>query len=315
MRVPLVVFALAFMAVPALAQLPAGSGGCADGSVCKPGSIVVNGATGTTNAGDVNITGSFKVNGTPLSGTGTVTSVAETFTGGLLSISGSPITGAGTFAWTVAGTSGGIPYFSGASTWASSGALAANALVIGGGAGAAPASITTGTGVLIALGVNTGSSGGFVVNGGALGTPSSATLTNATGLPLATGVTGTLPSGSLPTSVAVNASATIGWGAGTNVVADTWAYVVSAPYAGTIDSVSYYTGGSSTPSFVIAIQIGGTNVTSCNAITVSSTSTTTTTCTAANTFTAGQKITVVTSSISGTPNAAGVQITYHRTGP
>ena len=38
-----------------------------------------------------------------------------------------------------------------------------------------------GTGVATALGVNTGSAGAFVVNGGALGTPSSGTVTNLTG--------------------------------------------------------------------------------------------------------------------------------------
>lgn len=108
-------------------------------------------------------------------GAGTVTSVS--FTGGLISVA----TATTTPAFTVAGTSGGVPYFSSASTWATSAALAANAIVIGGGAGAAPATTTTGTGVLTALGINVGTAGAFVVNGGALGTPSSGTVTNLTG--------------------------------------------------------------------------------------------------------------------------------------
>jgi hypothetical protein len=80
-----------------------------------------------------------------------------------------------------AGTSGGILAYTATGTLASSALLAANALMIGGGAGVAPSTTTTGTGVVTALGVNTGTAGAFVVNGGALGTPSSGTVTNLSG--------------------------------------------------------------------------------------------------------------------------------------
>lgn len=128
-------------------------------------------------------------------GSGTVTSVG--WTGGIVSIA-NPTT---TPAFTIAGTSGGIPYFSSSSTWATSAALAANSLIIGGGAGVAPSSITTGTGILTALGVNIGSAGAPVLFNGAGGTPSSITLTNGTGLPIG-GLTG-LGTG-VGTALAVN---------------------------------------------------------------------------------------------------------------
>lgn len=79
------------------------------------------------------------------------------------------------------GTSGGVLYFSGSTAISSSGVLTSNDLMVGGGAGSSPSTITTGTGVVTALGVNVGSAGAFVVNGGALGTPSSGTVTNLTG--------------------------------------------------------------------------------------------------------------------------------------
>jgi hypothetical protein len=134
--------------------------------------------TGIPNAGLTN--SAITINGTSTSlggsiSVGTVTSVG--FTGGLITVA-TPTT---TPAFTVAGTSGGVPYFSSASTWATSAALAANALMIGGGAGIAPATTTTGTGVLTALGTNVGSAGAVVTFNGALGTPASGVVTNLTG--------------------------------------------------------------------------------------------------------------------------------------
>ena len=107
------------------------------------------------------------------------------------------------------GVSGGLPLISGTLTnghclsAGASGVIvdAGGSCTIGGGGGTVNAATagqlayyvtstnavsgaTTGTGALAALGINVGSAGSVVVNGGALGTPSSGTLTNASGLPI-----------------------------------------------------------------------------------------------------------------------------------
>jgi hypothetical protein len=148
-----------------------------------------------TQGGTTTITGSYP-NFTISSAdqyTGTVTSVDVSGGTTGLTTSGGPVIGSGTItlAGTLAvanggtgltsGTSGGVLAFTASGTLASSSALASNAIVVGGGAGAAPSTITTGTGVVTALGVNTDTAGAFVVNGGALGTPTSGTVTNLTG--------------------------------------------------------------------------------------------------------------------------------------
>jgi hypothetical protein len=158
--------------------------------------------TGTPNAGSTIIydkTNSLWKNATLTAGTNiAITNADASVTVGLTGQVGVANGGTGLSS----GTSGGILAFTGSGTIASASALAANAIVVGGGAGVAPSTITTGTGVVTALGVNTGTAGAFVVNGGALGTPSSGTLTNATGLPVSSGISG-LGTG-VATALAVN---------------------------------------------------------------------------------------------------------------
>ena len=144
---------------------------------------------------------------TSTSGTGSVTSVAASVPS-IFSIAGSPITTSGTLAMTysgtalpvanggtglTAGTSGGVLAYTASGTLASSGALTANALVIGGGAGAAPSTTTTGTGVLTFLGTPSSANLASVVTD----ETGSGSLVFATSPTLVTPVLGTPSSGTL----------------------------------------------------------------------------------------------------------------------
>jgi hypothetical protein len=213
---------------------------------------------------------------------GTVTSVG--FTGGLITVA-TPTT---TPALTVAGTSGGVVYFSSASTWASSAVLTASALMIGGGAGVAPSTITTGTGVVTALGVAVGSSGAFVVNGGALGTPSSGTVTNLTGT-ASININGTVGATTANTGAFTTVSAT---GVITSTVA-----TGTAPF--TVASTTA----------VANLSIGGNAATATSATTATNATNATNTAITANSTNLDYYITVVSANTGNLPQLVATGLT------
>lgn len=125
----------------------------------------------------------------------------------------------------------------------------------------------------------------------ALGTPASGVGTNLTGIPT-TALTGTVTDPTCAT-----------WDSTTAVTAQTIDFPVAwSTY--TITSVKAKVAGGG--SFTYAIKIGGTGVTSCNVVTVNSSSNVNTTCTAANTGSANDIVSVVIASPSGTVNQAYV---------
>jgi hypothetical protein len=107
-------------------------------------------------------------------------------------------------------------------------------------------------------------------------------------------------------------AAVFNWDSTTAVSANTYYVTGKWPWStGSIVSVSYLTGGSGSPGFNIAVQVAGTNVATCNGITVSSGTIATTTC-GTNSISSGQAVTLVLSAVTGSPSSSLVQVNYSR---
>ena len=93
----------------------------------------------------------------------------------------------------------------------------------------------------------------------------------------------------------------LAWETGAVVTNDTLYFLYETPYAGTIDTMKYFTG---IGSFIATVRINGVNVTGLTNINVNNTVVSTATATALRSFTAGQRLELVITSATSNPTDA-----------
>lgn len=118
-----------------------------------------------------------------------------------------------------------------------------------------------------------------------------------------------------PLPATTNGVAEVNWDSNNTVTAQTYDLFTAWPYAtGTIDSMAYFTNGT-TPSWTATLKVAGSSVPGCSWAVTLSTVVTKNCTTGSNTVTTGQRVQLVISSVSGTPNVAGIQVGFTRSFP
>lgn len=101
--------------------------------------------------------------------------------------------------------------------------------------------------------------------------------------------------------------------AATVVHNDTYPLIQPWPFTlpGSVKSVTYHTGGATSPSFSASIQVNGVNVASCNNLSVTSPTDTTATC-GTNSIASGQALSLVITGTTGQPSSSLVTVVVNK---